>query len=199
MAPAVVAAAPACRGWTPPSPWQTKIGRGGGAGSFSSLGSTRPSSGPVRRRAVVAVWRATRPTRECALCRRLGAAATAAVLGAHRRDWLRAADVQAMAAAALNAARVPVGYWGVPLRRPAAADPHVGARVDAPGRRPRLGGRRPSGRPPRPPRPPRWGSAGRRTRGAPAAAGGLPATGDVEPALDAVRRWPAAMPPPPPS
>lgn len=71
---------------------------------------------------------------EYALCMRLGAAAAAAVLGAHRRDWLAAADFHAMAAAGLNAVRVPVGYWGVLPRaarggrrgRPAAADPYVG-------------------------------------------------------------------------
>lgn len=80
---------------------------------------------------------------EFALCRRLGAVAAAAVLGAHRRDWLGAADFRAMAAAGLNAVRLPVGYWGVlpprarggPRRRPTAAvDPYVGpvwAHLDA--------------------------------------------------------------------
>lgn len=61
---------------------------------------------------------------EDALCRRLGATAAAAVLGTHRRDWLGAADFHAMAAAGLNAVRVPVGYRGV--LPPATTDPYIG-------------------------------------------------------------------------
>ncbi|GAB0498572.1 hypothetical protein MMPV_009918 [Pyropia vietnamensis] len=67
---------------------------------------------------------------EYALCTRLGAATAAAVLGAHRRNWLGAADFHAMAVAGLNAVRVPVGYWGVLPRgrrgRSTSSDPYVG-------------------------------------------------------------------------
>lgn len=67
---------------------------------------------------------------EYALCARLGPVAAAAVLGAHRRDWLGSADFHAMAAAGLNAVRVPVGYWGVLPRcrrgLSTTSDPFVG-------------------------------------------------------------------------